>query len=133
MSELTISTSHVQGNASVTILDLAGHLHGATEHQLLDAVRQAYEDGARHLVLDTSGLDVLSSAGLRGIQGAFKLFTPPRDAETINRHEKEQYKSPYFKMICSNPQIYYILNITGFVQNIPVYNNMEEALQSFDG
>ena len=133
MSELTVSTSHVQGNASVTILDLAGHLHGATEHQLLDAVRQAYEDGARHLVLDTSGLDVLSSAGLRGIQGAFKLFTPPRDAETINRHEKEQYKSPYFKMICSNPQIYYILNITGFVQNIPVYNNMEEALQSFDG
>ena len=133
MSELTISTSHVQGNASVTILDLAGHLHGATEHQLLDAVRQAYEDGARHLVLDTSGLDVLSSAGLRGIQGAFKLYTPPRDAETINRHEKEQYKSPYFKMICSNPQIYYILNITGFVQNIPVYNNMEEALQSFDG
>ena len=133
MSELTISTSHVQGNASVTILDLAGHLHGATEHQLLDAVRQAYEDGARHLVLDTSGLDVLSSAGLRGIQGAFKLFTPPRDAETINRHEKEQYKSPYFKMICSNPQIYYILNITGFVQNIPVYHNMEEALQSFDG
>ena len=133
MSELTISTSHVQGNASVTILDLAGHLHGATEHQLLDAVRQAYEDGARDRVLGTSGLDVLSSAGLRGIQGAFKLFTPPRDAETINRHEKEQYKSPYFKMICSNPQIYYILNITGFVQNIPVYNNMEEALQSFDG
>lgn len=132
MSELTISTSHVQGNVSVTILDLAGHLHGATEHQLLDAVRQAYEDGARHLVLDTSGLDVLSSAGLRAIQGAFKLYTPPRDAETINRHEKEQYKSPYFKMICSNPQIYYILNITGFVQNIPIYNNLEEALDSFE-
>lgn len=132
MSELTISTSHVQGNVSVTILDLAGHLHGATEHQLLDAVRQAYEDGARHLVLDTSGLDVLSSAGLRAIQGAFKLYTPPRDAETINRHEKEQYKSPYFKMICSNPQIYYILNITGFVQNILIYNNLEEALDSFE-
>lgn len=132
MSELTISTSHVQGNVSVTILDLAGHLHGATEHQLLDAARQAYEDGARHLVLDTSGLDVLSSAGLRAIQGAFKLFTPPRDVESINRHEQEQYKSPYFKMICSNPQIYYILNITGFVQNIPIYNNLEEALDSFE-
>ena len=132
MSELTISTSHVQGNVSVTILDLAGHLHGATEHQLLDAARQAYEDGARHLVLDTSGLDVLSSAGLRAIQGAFKLFTPPRDVESINRHDKEQYKSPYFKMICSNPQIYYILNITGFVQNTPIYNNLEEALDSFE-
>ena len=113
MSELTISTSHVQGNASVTILDLAGHLHGATEHQLLDAVRQAYEDGARHLVLDTSGLDVLSSAGLRGIQGAFKLFTPPRDAETINRHEKEQYKSPYFKPIIGALMVTYLASAAG--------------------
>ncbi|MBV6402081.1 MAG: hypothetical protein CNIPEHKO_02385 [Anaerolineales bacterium] len=133
MSELTIQTSQVQGNVSVTILNLAGHLHGATEHQLLDAARQAHEDGARHLLLDTSGLDVLSSAGLRGIQGAFKLFTPPRDVETINRHETEQYKSPYFKMICSNPQIYYILNITGFAQNILIFNNLEEALNSFGG
>lgn len=132
MSELTITSSHVQGDVSVTILDLTGHLHGATEKQLLDAARQAYEDGARHLLLDTSNLELLSSAGLRAIQGAFKLFTPARDDDVIKKHEKEQYKSSYFKMICSNPQIYYILSITGFVQNIPIYNNMEEALRSFD-
>jgi len=123
----------VQGEVSVTILHLNGHLHGATEHQLLDSARQAYEDGARHLLLDTSNLEVLSSAGLRAIQGAFKLFTPQRDSDVIHRREQEQYKSPYFKMICSNPQIYYILNITGFVQNILIYNDMEEAIKSFDG
>jgi anti-anti-sigma factor len=131
MSELTITTSQVQGDVSVTVLHLSGHLHGATEAQLLDSARQAYEDGARHLLLDTSQLEVLSSAGLRAIQGAFKLFTPPQDNEDMRKREVEQYKSPYFKMICSNPHIYYILNITGFVQNIPVYNNFEEAIQSF--
>jgi hypothetical protein len=53
--------------------------------------------------------------------------------ETIRRHESEPYKSPYFKMVCPDPQIYYILNITGFIQNIPVYNNLDEAVRSFAG
>ena len=61
----------------MTVLHLEGHLHGATEQDLLDQARQAHEDGATHLLLDLSKLDVLSSAGLRAIQNIFKLFTPP--------------------------------------------------------
>lgn len=131
MSELTITTSKVQSDVSVTVLHLNGHLHGATEQQLLDQARQSREDGTSHILLDLSELDVLSSAGLRAIQNIFKLFTPQTDVETMRRHEGEPYKSPYFKMVCPNPQIYYILNITGFVQNIPIYNNLDQALKSF--
>jgi len=133
MSELTINTSKMQGDVSVTVLHLSGHLHGPTEQELLDHARQAREDGAAHLLLDLSEVDVLSSAGLRGIQQIFKLFTPQRDVETIRRHESEPYKSPYFKLVCPNPQIYYVLNITGFVQNILIYNNLDEAVASFGG
>jgi anti-anti-sigma regulatory factor len=132
MSELTITTSKMQGDVSVTVLHLNGHLHGATEQQLLDHARQAREDGAAHLLLDLSELEVLSSAGLRAIQQIFKLFTPQPDMEKIRRHESEPYKSPYFKLVCPNPQIYYILNITGFLQNILIYNNMDEAVKSFN-
>ena len=132
MSELTITTSKMQGDLSVTVLHLNGHLHGATEQQLLDHARQAREDGAAHLLLDLSELEVLSSAGLRAIQQIFKLFTPQPDLETIRKHESEPYKSPYFKLVCPNPQIYYILNITGFLQNILIYNNMDEAVKSFN-
>jgi len=131
MSELAITTSQVQGAVSVTVLHLKGHLHGATESQLLDHSRQSYEDGCRHLLLDLSELDVLSSAGLRVIQNVFKLFTPPEDVELIRKHGDEPYKSPYFKMVCPNPQIYYILNITGFLLNIPIFNSMDEAVKSF--
>jgi hypothetical protein len=65
------------------------------------------------------------------IQNTFKLFTPPEDVELIRKHGDEPYKSPYFKMVCPNPQIYYILNITGFLQNILIYNNLDEAVKSF--
>lgn len=133
MSELTITTSDMQGDVSVTVLHLNGHLHGATEQQLLDHARQRREDGATHLLLDLSELEVLASAGLRAIQNIFKLFTPQGDVEAIRRREGEPYKSPYLKLVCPNPQIYYILNITGFVQNIPIYNNLDEAMKSFVG
>ena len=131
MSELSITTSNMQGDVSVKVLHLKGHLHGATEEQLLDHARQSREDGATHLLLDLSELEVLASAGLRAIHNIFNLFTPQRDVETIRRHESEPYKSPYFKLVCPRPEIYYILNITGFLQNILIYNNMEDAINSF--
>ncbi len=132
MSELNITTSQVQGDIAVTVLHLSGHLHGATEQDLLDRARQSHEDGARHLLIDMSSLDVLSSAGLRAIQNVFRLFTPQEDMDVIRKHGEEPYKSPYLKMVCPNPQIYYVLNIAGFLQNILIYNNLDEAIKSFE-
>jgi len=131
MSELNITASQIQGEVPVTILHLSGHLHGNTEPELLDRARQALEDGSKYLLLDLSGVGVLTSAGLRAIHNIFNLFTPKNDREVIRQHGDEPYKSPYFKLVCPNPDVYYILNIAGFLQNILIYNNMEEAVSSF--
>ncbi|MDQ2691086.1 MAG: STAS domain-containing protein [Chloroflexota bacterium] len=131
MTELNISASQIQGDVPVTILHLDGHLHGNTERELLDRARQAQEDGSKYLLLDLSNLEVLTSAGLRAIHNIFNLFTPKSDLETIRQHGDEPYKSPYFKLVCPNPNIYYVLNIAGFLQNILIYNNMEDAANSF--
>ena len=133
MSELNITSSQVQGDVTVTILRLSGHLHGSTENQLLDRARQAYEDGFKYLLIDLSDLEILSSAGLRAIHNIFKLFTPQNDVEVIGQHAEEPYKSPYVKLLCPSPEIYYVLNIAGFLQNILIYNNMEDAINSFSG
>ena len=131
MSELNITASQMQGEMSVTILHLSGHLHGNTEQQLIDRARQAYEDGSTHVLLDLSGVEVLTSAGLRAIHSIFNLLTPQSDLAIIRQHGEEPYKSPYFKLVCPNPDVYYILNIAGFLQNILIFNNMEDAVNSF--
>lgn len=133
MSELNITSSQLQGDVPVTILHLSGHLHGNTERELLDRARQAQEDGSKYLVLDLSQVEVLTSAGLRAIHNIFNLFTPQSDREVIRQHGDEPYKSPYFKLVCPNPNIYYVLNIAGFLQNILIYNDLEEAVNSFAG
>jgi len=131
MSELNITASQIQGEVPVTILHLSGHLHGNTEPELLDRARQALEDWSKYLLLDLSEVEVLTSAGLRAIHNIFNLFTPQSDVAIIRQHGDEPYKSPYFKLVCPNPDVYYVLNIAGFLQNILIYNNMEEATSSF--
>jgi len=133
MNDLTINTTQAQGNMPVTILHLSGHLHGETERELIDTARQVHEEGTKYLLLDLSGLEVLTSAGLRAIQIIFNLFTPQRDMNVIHQHGDEPYKSPYIKLVCPNPQIYYVLNIAGFLQNILIYNDLGEAINSFEG
>ena len=131
MSELTITTSQIQGQVPVTILHLSGHLHGTTESELLDRARQAREDGSKYLLLDLSKLEVLTSAGLRAIHNIFNLYTPQDDKSVIREHGEEPYKSPYIKLLCPNPHIYYVLNIAGFLQNIPIFSDMDDAVNSF--
>ncbi len=133
MNELTITTSQIQGIVPVTVLYLSGHLHGDTEGELLEHARQAHEKGAKYLLLDLSGVDILTGVGLRAIHNIFNLFTPPSDVELIRKHGQEPYKSPYFKLVCPNPDVYFVLNTTGFLQNLPIFSRMDEALDSFDG
>lgn len=131
MSNLIITKSHVQGEGPLMVFHLNGQLDGSTENQLLDQVRQAHEDGVTHLLIDLSEVTMLTSAGLRAIQNTLKLFTPQSDIDLMHQHTGEPYKSPYFKMVCPNPQIYYVLNIAGFLHNIPIYSEMDEAIGSF--
>lgn len=132
MSELSIQ-SETAGETPVTVLHLSGHLHGETERLLMDQVRQAYEGGSKYLLLDLSQVDVLTSAGLRAIHNIFNMFTPQQDKSVIREHGEEPYKSPYFKLVCPNPDVYYVLNIAGFLQNILIYNDLEDAVHSFAG
>jgi hypothetical protein len=133
MNELNITTSKIEGETPIAVLHLSGHLHGDTESQLMTQVRQLHQEGARYLLLDLSEVEILTSAGLRAIHNSFILFTPPDDVAVINERNAEPYKSPYFKLACPNPNIYYVLNIAGFLHNIPIYNDMDEAVHSFAG
>jgi anti-anti-sigma factor len=103
------------------VFRLRGWLDAQSEEQLLVAARTAYDDGARFLLIDMSDLDTLTSAGMRAIQKVYQIFTPKED----------QFKMAHLKLCNAPPQIYNVLGITGFLQNIPMYESQDTALQSF--
>lgn len=120
-SDLKISSEQLQADVPVTVFRLRGWLDAQSEEQLLEAARSAYDGGARNLLIDMSELDTLTSAGMRALQKVYQIFTP-RDASDRHAH---------LKLCSAPPQIYNVLGITGFLQNIPMYESQDAALESF--
>lgn len=120
-ADLKITSEQVRAKVPVTIFHLRGWLDAQSETQFVKAAQTAYDSGARYLLIDLEEVDTLTSAGMRAIQKAYKLFTP----------EGERFVVPHILMCNAPPQIYHILGITGFLQNIPNYESMQAALDSF--
>ncbi|HSK66889.1 MAG TPA: STAS domain-containing protein [Anaerolineales bacterium] len=120
-SDLKISSEEMQADVPVTVFHLRGWLDAQSEGQLLEAARTTYDGGARYLLIDMSELETLTSAGMRALQKVYQIFTP----------KDEQFKVAHLKLSSAPPQIYNVLGITGFLQNIPMYESTEAALETF--
>ena len=120
-SDLKISSEEMQADVPVTVFHLRGWLDAQSEGQLLEAARTTYDGGARYLLIDMSELDTLTSAGMRALQKVYQIFTPKDD----------QFKVAHLKLSSAPFQIYNVLGITGFLQNIPMYESTEAALETF--
>ena len=120
-SDLKITTEQRQAAVPVTVFSIRGWLDGQSEEQLLEAARNAYEGGARYLLMDMGDLDTITSAGIRAIQKLYQMYTPKED----------RFKVAHLKLCSAPPQIYNVLGITGFLQNIPMYASQADALESF--
>ena len=128
---LSIVTSPAEGKENVTVFHLSGVLDATGEDVLCEHAHQAFDSGAHFLLLDMQNLSHISSAGLRALHNIFKMCTPMEEIEAA-REGDEPYKSPYFKLAGASPDVYYVLNLAGFLHNIPFYPTMEDALNSFD-
>lgn len=116
----------------VRILHLAGNLDGQTQSMLMEAARAEQAAGTRFLLIDLTGLDFIAGAGLGALHRIYKMFTPAVEVENWEKEKHgEPYKSAYVKLACASPSVYFVLNIAGFLQNIPLYPDLDRALQSF--
>jgi anti-anti-sigma factor len=120
-SDLKISSEQVQADVPVTIFQLRGWLDAQSEPQILEAARTARDGGAEYLLIDMSDLNTLTSAGMRALQKVYQIFTPRED----------HFKVAHLKLCNAPPPIYNVLGITGFLQNIPMYESRDAALESF--
>jgi anti-anti-sigma factor len=120
-SDFRISSEQMQADVPVTVFHVRGWLDAQSEEQLLEAARTAYDGGARYLLIDLSELNTLTSAGMRALQKVYQIFTPKED----------HFKVAHVKLCTAPPQIYNVLGITGFLHNVPMYESMGTALQSF--
>ena len=126
--ELTISKTA----GDVVVLHLGGKLDGQTKQALLDEAQAEHKAGVRFLLIDLEQLEMITSAGLGALHSIYKLFTPVSEIEAWDKaNQGEPYKSDYFKLAAAPPSVYYVLNIAGFLNNIPIYPDVPSALAAF--
>jgi anti-anti-sigma regulatory factor len=129
MSEL-LKITKTEGR--VTVLRLEGRLDGQSEGDLIQAARAEFDSGARFLLLEFSGVTMVTSAGLRALHAIYKMFTPAEEIQAWKtEHGGETFKSPYFKIAQPSPDLHYTLSISGFLQSIYIYPSLQEAVDSF--
>jgi anti-anti-sigma factor len=107
---------------NVTIFHISGWLDAQAENALVNAAQEAHANGTQRLIIEMAEVEILTSAGVRALQKIFKLFHP----------EADQGKSTHFKLSSAPAQVYQVLAMTGFLQSVPMYENLSSAIKSFN-
>lgn len=106
---LTVS---IDRGEKTTVVQLQGELDAPASPQVRETVARLIEEGARDLILDLQGVEFVDSVGLGTLVGCLK-----RTAE----------HGGSFRLVCANPQITKIFEITGLSRIFAIYPRREEA------
>jgi anti-anti-sigma regulatory factor len=112
---------------------VSGFINLGTASLLEQKASQAYEQGMRYLLIDLSGVDSMSSAGLRSVLVISRMLASDRADQSADEgtRENKTAKSPYLKLLNPQPGILRVLNIAGFDEFVEIYEDKTQAINSF--
>ena len=119
--EFTITEEVAAGGSDVRVLHLGGWLDAQSEARLVEAVQKAKDAGAQYVLLDLAEVDTITSAGIRAIQKSWRILMPKEAAG----------QPPRLKLCGASPRNFEVLGITGLLINMPMYESVDVAVDSF--
>lgn len=106
----------VLDSGPMTVVAIRGSVDGMTAQALTDALAALVKDGKTRMVADFTGVEYISSAGLRSLLGAMK------DA----RHAGGD-----FRLAAVRSDVQRVLELSGFMSILKAYPDVDGALRSF--
>lgn len=106
----------IEPRGQVTIVGIVGSVDGLTAETLLSTLQAHVEDGHTRLVVDLSGVDYTSSAGLRALLATVK---------------EARRRGGDLRLADINPNVRKVLELSGFATILKIYGAVDEAVDSF--
>ncbi len=132
---MDIVVSQEQGRVPVTVFRIKGRLDAASREKLQAQAQEAIAAGKRNLLIDLSGVDFMSSAGLHALHHILDLLRADLSTEENEAMKKGlrdgTYKSPNLKLLNPNPHVLQTLQIAGFDMFLEIHHNLKDAVASF--
>jgi len=112
-AEMEITVEHQD---PVVLVKIVGSIDSLTAGDLSASLTKEIEGGARQLVVDMSGIDYTSSAGVRALLGTVKL---------ARQHGGD------LRLAAAQKGVYKVLELTGLTSILQSYDGVDEAMASF--
>jgi anti-anti-sigma regulatory factor len=137
---MEINTQSVPGSSTLAVLDLNGELDASNYLDVIERVRQLYDQGTRQLVIDLSDVSFLSSSGLVALHSAALVMRgeepPSPDLGWSAFHAiASDVEREGFETCCTlanpQPRVRRSLEMTGFSAFLHMYDDVDTAIQSF--
>jgi anti-anti-sigma factor len=138
---MNITVEIVEGTVPVTVVRTEGDLDGKTFQSLIDKALELCDAGSRHLLLDLSGTEYISSAGLVALQSIAQLMRGEDLLDTdagwaamhaVTDDDSAEHR-PYFKLLNLQPQVDKALDTVGFKAYFDIFTDRDEAMAAFTG
>ena len=115
-----VMISQAQGRIPVTVLQLQDRVNLGNTAELEQAAREAFEAGARDMLIDLSKAPSLTSAGIRAILVIHKMLSGGG-----------MDKARHLKLVSPTSYVRDVLQVAGLLDHIEVFASLDEALASF--
>ena len=99
-----------------TVISVQGSIDTLTAREVSDSIDDQIQNGHNRVVLDMSGVDFMSSAGLRAILSVLK-------------HSRQQGGDLY--IAAASPGVDKILNMSGFTGILKSFPSVDHAVAEF--
>jgi anti-anti-sigma factor len=136
---MQMSIEQAQGKKPVTILALRGDLDASNFESVIAKAQELYSSGTRHLLLDLSELNFMSSSGLVALHSIILLMRGEKAPDpqsgwaafhALDR-ERDSGAQPYIKLLNPQPKVLTSLRKTGMDEFFEIFTDRQAALASF--
>ena len=136
---MTMDVERLGGDTPMTVIALTGELDASNYEQVIDIVRNAYDEGSRGLVLDLSQLTFMASSGLFALHSAVRIMrgeTPP-DAEegwgALHQMALDEGQASNVRLAAAQEPIARVLDRTGMLRLFALDESRAEAVAALQG
>jgi anti-anti-sigma factor len=136
---MLVTFSKQVGRVPFTVLHLHGDLDASNYTEVIKKAQEVYENGVRDLLIDLSKVPYISSAGLMCLHTAALIFAG--ESVQINESGHPSFRAldahrdlaarEHVKLLGPQPQVDQLLEIVGLKQFFQIFDDLENAVQSF--
>ena len=123
------------GKAPVVVLKPVGEINMATFPAINTAARAEIDAGNRNMVIDLTAVPYMTSAGIRLLNGLFKLLrtnAPAENDAALSKGLRDgTFKFPHLKLVNPSESVHDVIKTTGLDMVFDIYGTVDEALASF--